>query len=75
MRPRLARAVVGWRVIATVKGGGGEDALAPISRTFNVRQAADEFMTLARAQYPDAYIQSVEKIDRIQEGILVTDRV
>lgn len=75
MRAKLARAVVGWRVIASVDDGQGGVALKPISRTFNVRQAAEQHAELARPQYPDAYIQAVEKIDRIQAGILVSDKV
>lgn len=74
MRKALARAVVGWRVMATVTDDKGT-GLRPVSRTFAARSAADAFADLARPTYPDAYIQSVEKTDRVQAGVLVSDRI
>lgn len=54
---------VAFKVMATVDDGHGHKSLRQISRRFQLRQAAEEFVELCKTTYPDAYIAAVNKRD------------
>lgn len=61
-----------WRVMATTLDVKcGVSAIRPISRNYVTRESAEQYVELARATYPDAYLQEVvEKEPRWMKHLL-----